>query len=503
MRYRFIVIFSLIAAVNLGSCKKESNTTITPVVKPNLVFYGITIAGQLSKYNANAVETAVSTVSVNGLQAGESILGIDFRPATGELYGLGSTSRLYIINTTTGNTRAVGTGAFTPALSGNMVGFDFNPTVDRIRIVTSTGQNLRLNPETGEVAATDGSINGVTGAAVTGVAYTNSKAGAAATTLFDLDVSTRKLYKQSPPNNGTLVEIGSLGVIPTGEAGFDISPDNAVALASMYVAGKSSLFQLDTATGVAIKLGDFAGTDGVNGIAIPTQPVAYAVDDMNNFLIFDPTSTAAPVSKAMAGLVAGDAVHGIDFRPLNGQLFGLGNTGNLYTIIAASGAATLVGTGSFAVLTGAYYGFDFNPTVDRIRVVSSAGQNLRLNPLTGTIAATDLNLNPGTPNVSAAAYSNNFAGATATVLFDIDCALDKLYTQAPPNNGTLAEVGSLGVNIESANGFDIGSTSGIAYGVFTVAGNSGIYSVNLTTGAATKLVDFPKTVRGFTIGLGF
>jgi hypothetical protein len=410
---------------------------------------------------------------------------------------------LYIINTTTGSARVVGAGAFTPALNGNIAGFDFNPTVDRIRIVTSAGQNLRLNPETGLVAATDGTINGVMGAAVNGVAYTNSKAGAAATTLFDLDVTTQKLYKQSPPNNGTLVEVGSLGVMPTGDAGFDISPDNAVALASMYVAGKSSLFQIDTATGAATRLGDFAGSDAVNGIAIPTLPVAYAVDAMANLLIFNPTSADAPVSKAIAGLAAGDEIQGIDFRPLNGQIFALGKAGNLYTLNAASGAATLVGAGSFGVLTGSSFGFDFNPTVDRIRVISNTGLNIRLNPITGLIAATDLSLNPGTPNVSAAAYSNNFAGATSTVLYDIDCALDKLYMQVPPNNGTLVEVGPLAVNIESANGFDIGSTSGVAYGIFTIAGNSGIYSVNLTTGAATKLVNFSASVKGFTIGLGF
>jgi hypothetical protein len=37
---------------------------------------------------------------------------------------------------------------------------DFNPTVDRIRLVTASGQNLRLHPELGTVVATDGSING-------------------------------------------------------------------------------------------------------------------------------------------------------------------------------------------------------------------------------------------------------------------------------------------------------------------------------------------------------
>jgi hypothetical protein len=112
-------------------------------------------------------------------------------------------------------------------------------------------------------------------------------------------------------------------------------------------------------------------------------------------------------------------------------------------------------------------------------------------------------LNPGTPAVAASAYTNNFAGATATVLFGIDHTTDKLFTQDPPNNGTLVERGTLGVNINATNGFDIGSTTGKAYGIFTVGGATGLYNINLTTGAVNKLADFPKGVRGFTVGLGF
>ncbi|MFT3679509.1 MAG: DUF4394 domain-containing protein [Ferruginibacter sp.] len=485
----------------LSSCKKDDNMPgEPPVVKPDLIFYSINADGQLSKHNAKAVETAISTVAVSGLQPGETIMAIDFRPATGELYGLGSTSRLYIINHVTGNARAVAADPFTPAVSGTIAGFDFNPTVDRIRLVTATGQNLRLHPETGLVAAADGNINGTAGAAISAVAYTYNKAGAAATTLFDIDMTTKKLYKQSPPNNGTLVEVGGLGIMPTGEAGFDISPD-AVALAGMQVDGKSSLFSIDTATGKAVKLGNFPGSSMTTGIAIPTNAVAYAVDETNNLLIFNPFSTDVPVSKAIAGLVAGDDIAGIDFRPVNGQLYALGKAGNLYTLNASSGAAALVGAGAFGTLNGSYFGFDFNPTVDRIRVVSSSGQNIRLHPVTGLIAATDLPLNPGSPNVSAAAYSNNFAGAASTVLYDIDCNVDKLYKQLPPNDGTLAEIGSLGINIESANGFDIGSASGTAWGIFTVGGKAGLYSVDLTTGTATKKSDFAAKVKGFTVGL--
>ena len=504
LKISFIAVFTLFAAINFISCKKEAERPETPVVmKPDLVFYGITASGKLSEFNAMAAETAISTVSLSGLQSGETILSIDFRPATGELYGLGSSSRLYIINISTGNTRVVGAAAFTPALDGTVAGFDFNPTVDRIRVVTTTGQNLRLNPETGAVAFTDGSINAVSGAAVSAVAYANNKAGAASTTLFDIDVTSQKLYKQLPPNNGTLLLVGNLGLAPTGEGGFDISPDGAVALASLYVAGKSSLFQIDTTSGAAVKLGDFAGMDAVNGIAIPTNAVAYATDDMNNLLIFNPTNTDAPVTKVIAGLAAGDNIEGIDFRPLNGQIYALGRAGNLYTINAASGAATMVGTGPFAFLAGNGFGFDFNPTVDRIRVVSTAKQNFRVNPITGVLAATDLLLNPGYASVSGAAYTNNFAGATTTMLFDIDCRSHKLFKQLPPNDGTLVEVGPLGISVHSLNGFDIGSTSGMAYAILKVNDSNALYSINLTTGTATKINDFPKTVKGFTIGLGF
>lgn len=95
------------------------------------------------------------------------------------------------------------------------------------------------------------------------------------------------------------------------------------------------------------------------------------------------------------------------------------------------------------------------------------------------------------------------AGATATTLFVIDHNTDKLYQQTPPNNGVLVETGSLGINISSANGFDIGSMSQKAYLMATVNGATKIYTVNTTTGAATAVSDYPNSVKAFTIGLGF
>jgi hypothetical protein len=432
------------------------------------------------------------------MESGENIMAIDFRPATGQLYGLGNTSRLYVINPVTGKVKAVGTAPFSPVLSGTVVGFDFNPTVDRIRVVTSLGQNLRLNPETGTVAAVDGNIT-LSGAMVTGAAYTNNKAGAVSTVLYDIDVNTNKLYRQDPPNNGTLVEVGPLGEDLNGEGGFDIAPDGAVSLA---VYG-DKLYHINLETGKATMIGMPGTFTDINGLAIQTEPVAYAVDETNNLLIFN-FNKPEPVLKPITGLPSGEMIEGIDFRPFNGQLYALSNASKIYTINTSNGATTLVGSAAFStMLSGTSFAFDFNPTVDRIRIVSNTGQNLRVHPETGAIAAVDANINPAGAAISQAAYTNNFSGATTTTLFDIDAASDKLFRQDPPNNGTLVEVGSLGINATEKGGFDIGGASGKAYALLEVSGTSGIYMISLTDGKATLVTSFPKTVKAFTIGLGF
>ena len=170
----------------------------------------------------------------------------------------------------------------------------------------------------------------------------------------------------------------------------------------------------------------------------------------------------------------------------------------------ANGMATAIGTEPFSTtLDGTSFGFDFNPTVDRIRIVSNTGQNLRIHPVTGAIASVDKVLTPGMPAVSSVAYTNNIPNAMSTTLLDIDQGTDKLYTQAPPNDGILVEIGSLGIDIDATNGFDIGGTSGTAFGIFTAGDVTKIYSIKTATGAASALSDFPISAKAFTVGLGF
>jgi hypothetical protein len=504
--HRLILSILYIAALlPINGCNKDDDNEMFPP-GPDVTFYALSEGTRLLKINANAPQLVQSTITITGLGAGETILSIDFRPATGELYGVSSASRLYVINMA-GAVRAIGTVAFSPAISSASVSIDFNPTVDRIRLVGIDGQNLRLNPETGTVAATDNTINGPAGAVIAGVAYTNNTSGSTTTTLFDINATDDKLYRQDPPNNGTLVEIGALGTDISGDGGFDISPDGMTALAVLKVGANSNLFTINITTGAATRLGQLANNSTtITDIAIPTNPVAYAIDNAtNNLLIFSPAMPGTPVSKSIAGLQAGETLLGLDFRPVNGQLYGLGSTSRLYTINTSNGMATAVGAVPFTIpLSGTSFGFDFNPSVDRVRIVSNTGQNFRVHPETGlAVTPADGNLNPGTPAVSAAAYNNNFAGTTVTTLFDIDATTDKLFMQNPPNNGTLVEVGSLGINIELTNGFDIGSTSNTAMALLTVGSVTKLYSINLTTGAATALADFPAGARAFAIGLGF
>jgi hypothetical protein len=228
---------------------------------------------------------------------------------------------------------------------------------------------------------------------------------------------------------------------------------------------------------------------------------AFAIGSSNNLLGFNVSAPGKINSdKPITGLQTGEAILAIDIRPVTGQLYGLGSTSRLYMIDKTTAVATVVGTTPFTpVLSGSTFGFDFNPTVDRIRVISNTKQNIRLNPETGVVAAVDTDLSPGTPAVSAAAYSNNQAASATSVLYVIDPSTDKLYTMGSPNGGIMTEVGALGINVDGNNGFDISGTDNKAYALLTVGSATKLYSINLSTGTAAAVGDFTSPVKGLAV----
>ena len=249
------------------------------------VFAGAAPKGRLVLFSSDD-PSDVAVVRVKGLQHGEEILGLDMRPATGQLYALGSSSRIYTIDYVAGTATAVGSGPFTPALNGTRFGFDFNPTVDRIRIVSDAGQNLRAHPDTGAIAAVDGDLNYATNDAAAGVmpmvvaaAYTNNDTNpATATVLFDIDTALDTLVMQNPPNAGTLVTVGPLGLDVAWAGGFDVAASDGTAYAAIAperhdrghrsaMPRRAGLYTIDLTTGQATFVGRIGGPTPLTSLA--------------------------------------------------------------------------------------------------------------------------------------------------------------------------------------------------------------------------------------------
>lgn len=291
--------------------------------------------------------TALSNVAVTGLQAGENLLGLDFRPANGTLYALGSTSRLYTLNLSTGAATQVGTDPFATALSGTDFGFDFNPVPDRVRIISDTGQSLRINPDTGAVAGVDtplsnADVTDTSAPQITGVAYTNAFAGAATTTLFGIDATDNSLvligglFGTPSPNGGVVTSLGSIGVDTTTQIGMDISPLSGAFYLSMQRTGQttSELFQLGFGDANPLaRLGSFNLTAPARDIAAPPLDVTAPT-----LAVSTPTVGTAPIKqrgKALA--VSGTAsdnllLVSVQFRTTKGS--------NVSALTAATGTTS-------------------------------------------------------------------------------------------------------------------------------------------------------------------
>ncbi|WP_191971836.1 DUF4394 domain-containing protein [Streptomyces luteolifulvus] len=222
--------------------------------------------------------------------------------------------------------------------------------------------------------------------------------------------------------------------------------------------------------------------------------------------------------RVVTGLVGDQKLIGIDYRVQDGLMYGVGDKGGIYTIKTPPTTTDVVVT-KVSQLNVALYGttfdIDFNPAADRLRVISDNGQNLRhnLNDHT-TVEDAILTTPPATGptrGVTAAAYTNNdLNGASATTLFDIDTRADQVVIQAPANNGTLSPTGSLTINAGPDAGLDIFSiltngkaTSNTAFASLTPYSSStpSLYSINLLTGEATSVGQFPLNITDLAITL--
>jgi len=275
----------------LAACAAEPTEPLGPPAKETI--YAVTTVNQLLiQFNAGQPQKTLSSKPLTGFVAGDKLVGIDYRVAKGQLFGLGISGQLYRIDTKTGALTTVGTPNALPKEGATEWGFDFNPTVDRIRVVNDAGFNLRLHPDTG--AAVDGNpnepgvqfdgrlaydaadVNAGKTPAIVAAGYTYNKDNDKITTNYALDGRQGVLVHQGSkegaqpvvsPNTGRLWTVGSLGIGSFDKATLDISDVSNTAYAAITAGGKSAWYRIDLAAGKATRVGSIA--DGpVVGAAI-------------------------------------------------------------------------------------------------------------------------------------------------------------------------------------------------------------------------------------------
>ena len=391
-----------------------------------------------------------TTIEISGIDA--PLLGIDTRPANGLVYGITTANTVYTINPNTGVATQISTldESFNAT---NVSGFDFNPVADRLRLVGENDQDFRINVDTGEVtidgdlAFAEGDVNEGANPRVTAVAYTNSIANPTTTALYDIDTDLDILALQNPPNDGTLITRGPLGIDIDHIAGFDIVSSGEEDVDARIMAGQAleqnaafavadgMLYSIDIVTGQASFISnigdgsqDFKGLATVDSSTI-IDPIArdstfLALTDDGQIASFNPGDPGAAKTISVSGLRSNDEMLlGFDTRPANGLIYGITNADNLYTIDPTSGQATFVSTLDMPFNAEQISGFDFNPVADRLRLVGDNDQDFRINVDTGEVtvdgdlayAAGDVN-EGADPKVTAAAYTNAIANPTATQL---------------------------------------------------------------------------------------
>ncbi|MBC7942595.1 MAG: DUF4394 domain-containing protein [Chitinophagaceae bacterium] len=254
----------------------------------------VSVSNHVLRFNAGQPQNVRERRLLQGLRDGERLLGIDFRVAKGELFALGSSGQLYKIDVAQALAVAVGVPVALPA-DGKEYGVDFNPTVDRIRVVNDAGFNLRLHPDTGALVDANPNEPGVQldgrlaydavdshagkTPAVVAAGYTYNKTNDKITTNYALDGAAGVLVHQGTkegvtpavsPNTGRLYTVGSLGIGRFDHATLDISDLSNTAYTGVHNAGAAVTrwYRLDLATGKASFVGNVGGGEALVGAAI-------------------------------------------------------------------------------------------------------------------------------------------------------------------------------------------------------------------------------------------
>jgi len=536
-----LALYALFALPLMGCSSGGGNNNPAPAPNPpgGLVrgdTFAVTSSNRLVSFNSATPATS-SLAAITGLRANETLIGFDLRPGgspASQLIAVGNLGGVYTIDPNSGTATLKSSMTADPSdttdpytsFAGSRVSIDVNNVVDQLRIVTDSGQNLRVNMDTGATFSDSTlMISGLRAIGVTEVAYTNNFSSACSTTAYYIDSTSDRLLTTPNASGGVLSVVGGLTVDATAMTGFDIATaadGTQSAVAALTVGNVTSLYTINLTTGAATIIGGIGGLntgETVLGLArsapatTPPQQLGelVALTESNSLISFN---SGLPqqlcTTAAINGLQGSETVLGIDMRPADRNVYALTSAGRLYTVNAATGTVAFraalnsspSNTTPFQGLDGGNITVDVSPAADGLRVLSSNGMNLRVLFDTGE-TFTDTQLNPPGSSVTAAAYTNSFAGTGTSTLYVIDTANDRLMTQglAPstPIAGDLRPVGPLGItgDVQALAGLDINAINNNAFAALNVgaATTSDLYRINLLNGAATRIGPIGSTNR--------
>ena len=248
---RYLALAGAVAASTFASTGAQAAGWIVGLVGGNTL---VTIDPATRK-----VATKVDIKGANG-----SVAGFDVRPADGMVYVITSDGTIGTIDLKTG--LITKKSKLSQPWKAGTTTIDFNPVADRLRVMSSEGVNARVNVDDGQVTVDgghkfkDGDVNAGKKPKVIAGAYSNSRKGATATTLYNIDATTGSLVTQAPPNDGVLNTVGPLGIALNEPVAFNIVADGEGNNAWLTTGG--NLYSVDLKSGKATLVGKIEGLTG-------------------------------------------------------------------------------------------------------------------------------------------------------------------------------------------------------------------------------------------------
>ncbi|SLN66736.1 hypothetical protein AQS8620_03098 [Aquimixticola soesokkakensis] len=208
--------------------------------------------------------TVKESMEVSGVN---KLLGIDLRPATGQLIGVSDMFEIVEIDPATGAATVISTMDMELPIEGDAaVIVDFNPMANKLRFMSGT-TNHRVDIESGAVtvdgslAYEDADMHAGEAPAIVAAAYVNSYGMPDTTAMYDIDSTIVAVIQQTSPNDGTLAAIGKLGIEGTETYAFDVATD-ADGVNTAWLVSGAMLYTVSLETGAVQDSWELMGTDG-------------------------------------------------------------------------------------------------------------------------------------------------------------------------------------------------------------------------------------------------